>query len=155
MRTILIAQRDVGFATSLAVGLMAGGYRIVACPGPWPPRFHCIRHDAGYCPITEAADLMIYAPEMTGVDDDGTVHNLAVDSANAHPDVPMLLAWPADTEPASVEAILREAPTARRADEDPEALLAQVRALVGAPHTPDYVPRPADGALAPVAQQTP
>lgn len=54
----------------------------------------CIRCDKGYCPLSEGADLTIYDPELVAYDDAGHVHNLAIDSALAHPDVPMLLAWP-------------------------------------------------------------
>jgi hypothetical protein len=36
---------------------------------------------------------MIYDPHLTRLDSEGNCHNLAVESALAHPDVPMLLAW--------------------------------------------------------------
>ena len=60
MYTILIAHRDTVFAEQLSSVLRDGGYRVISCPGPWPPVERCIRCDIGYCPLTEGADLMIY-----------------------------------------------------------------------------------------------
>src|SRR5437763_9354218 len=93
MRTILIAHHDQAFAEQLTAELREGGYRVIDCAGPWPPELRCIRCDKGYCPLTESADLMIYDPDLTGLTDLGLPCNLAVDSARAHPEVPMLLAW--------------------------------------------------------------
>ena len=93
MQTILIAHADTAFAEDLTRELRAGGYSVTDCPGPWPPAQRCIRCDKGYCPLTEAADLMIYDPHLTALDSEGNCHNLAVESALAHPEVPMLLAW--------------------------------------------------------------
>ena len=90
MQTVLIAHRDSAYAEQLATDLRLAGFRVISCGGPWPPRERCIRCDKGYCPLTEGADLMIYDAEMTGIDDYGTRHNLADESALAHPDVPML-----------------------------------------------------------------
>ena len=94
MRTILIAHRDADFAEQLTIGLRAWGYRVIDCPGPLPPALRCIRCDKGYCPLSESADLMIYDPDLFAIDDAGRQHNLALDSALAHPDIPMVLAWP-------------------------------------------------------------
>ena len=96
MRTVLVAHRDVAFAEQLAAELRQAGYRVIDCPGPWPPAERCIRCDKGYCPLTEGADLMIYDPQLTALDALGQRYNLAVDSAKAHPDLPMLLAWGPD-----------------------------------------------------------
>jgi len=96
MRTVLVAHRDVAFAQQLAAELRQAGYRVIDCPGPWPPAERCIRCDKGYCPLTEGADLMIYDPQLTALDALGQRYNLAVDSAKAHPDLPMLLAWGPD-----------------------------------------------------------
>jgi DNA-binding response OmpR family regulator len=64
LHRIVIAHRDVGFAEQLASQLRASGsFTIVTCPGPWPPA-RCIRCDKGYCPLTEAVDLMIYDPRL-------------------------------------------------------------------------------------------
>jgi len=93
MRTVLVAHRDVAFAEQLAAELRQAGYRVIDCPGPWPPAERCIRGDKGYCPLTEGADLMIYDPRLTALDALGQRYTLAVDSAQAQPDVPMLLAW--------------------------------------------------------------
>jgi len=41
---------------------------------------------------------MIYDRSLTGLDEAGHAYNLAADSARAHPDVPMLLAWSPDEE---------------------------------------------------------
>jgi hypothetical protein len=112
MRTVLIAHRDVAFAQQLAAELRQAGYRVIECPGPWPPRERCIRCDKGYCPLTEGADLMIYDPELTALDPHGKRYNLAVDSARAHPEVPLLLAWPPNELPdaGTLRAIRSAAP---------------------------------------------
>ena len=104
---------------------------MVTCPGPWPPQ-RCIRCDKGYCPLTEGADLMIYDPQLTAPDAEGHVHSLAVDSALAHPDVPMLLAWsPKSTvDPGVLRAIRAQAPHVHLAAREPAALFAQIRGLL-------------------------
>src|SRR5438874_10915917 len=125
MRSILIAHRDVGFAEQLATQLRASGYfTIVTCPGPWPPQ-RCIRCDKGYCPLTDGAELMIYDPQLTASDAEGRVHSLAADSALAHPDVPMLLAWSPKSVPdaGTLRAIRAQASHVRQADHDPAGLL--------------------------------
>jgi hypothetical protein len=114
MRSILIAQREASFATAIARSLSSRGYNTIICPGPWPPA-RCIRCDVGYCPLTEAADLMIYDPDLAGRDRGGAVHNLAFESTIAHPDVPLLLARPGD---------------------EPEELIDPVSRLVGRPFAP-------------------
>lgn len=132
MRTILIAHHDQSFAEHLAAELHEGGYRVIDCAGPWPPKFRCIRCDKGYCPLTESADLMIYDPELTGLDELGRPYNLAVDSAHAHPEVPMLLAWP-QTDPPDVgtlRSIKAEVPQVHVAASEPGARLRQIRELI-------------------------
>jgi hypothetical protein len=132
MRTILIAHRDVGFAEHLAAELRAGGYySLITCPGPWPPA-RCVRCDKGYCPLTEAADLMIYDPQLMASDVEGQLHNLAIDSALAHPDVPMLVAWPTTSVPdhGTVREIRAQAPHVRFAAHDTAALVRQVHQLL-------------------------
>src|SRR5690349_12712216 len=89
MRTVLIAQNDAAFAAQLSGELRGFGYRVIDCPGPLPPFARCIRCDKGYCPLSEGADLMIYNPRLTAADESGQTHNLAIESARAHPDVPM------------------------------------------------------------------
>ena len=134
MRTILIAHRDVAFAAQLVAELRHAGYHVIDCPGPWPPAERCIRCDKGYCPLTEAADLMIYDPLMTAVDDLGHRHNLAIDSAKAHPDVPLLLAWPPGEVPdvGTLRAIRREAPNVHVAAHSAAGRLKQVKELMAA-----------------------
>ena len=133
MRTILIAHRDVGYATSLAGTLSSVGYRTIICPGPWPPAMRCIRCDVGYCPLTEETDLMIYDPDLEALDKAGVSYNLAVDSARAHSDVPLVLAWPDGTEPTKVSYVQTEVPTARIAVRETGAFLKQVAELIGTP----------------------
>jgi hypothetical protein len=136
MRTILIAHRDVKFAEHLAAELRASGYRVINCPGPWPPVERCIRCDKGYCPLTEGADLLIYDPQMTALDLEGQRYSLAVDSALAHPDLPMLLAWapPAVPDAGTLRAIRAQAPNVHVAAHEPLALLHQIHnLLVAAP----------------------
>jgi hypothetical protein len=131
MRTILIAQRNIKFSNQSADELRHAGYHVIDCPGPWPPAERCIRCDVGYCPLTEGAELMIYDPLLTALDAQGQRYNLAADSARAHPDIPMLLAWPADEVPdaGTLRAIRVDAPNVHVAA-DPTARLAQIRALL-------------------------
>ena len=132
MDSILIAHRDVGYAEELAAQLRASGYfTIVTCPGPWPPQ-RCIRCDKGFCPLTEGADLMIYDPQLTAPDAEGRVHSLAADSALAHPDVPMLLAWSPKSVPdaGTLCAIRAQAPHVRVAAHERAALLRQVQTFL-------------------------
>ena len=121
MRTILIAHHDQAFAEQLSTELRAGGYRVIDCAGPWPPELRCIRCDEGYCPLTESTDLMIYYPELIALNDLGQPYNLAVDSARAHPEVPMLLAWAPSHVPdaGTLRAIRAEAPQVHAASHDP------------------------------------
>ena len=132
MRTILIAHRDADFAEQLTIGLRAWGYRVIDCPGPLPPALRCIRCDKGYCPLSESADLMIYDPDLFAIDDGGRQHNLALDSALAHPDVPMLLAWSGTTvsEAETLGMIVTAAPWVRVAAREPLALRKQIFALM-------------------------
>jgi hypothetical protein len=143
MRSILIAHRDVGYAEQLATRLRASGYyTIVTCPGPWPPQ-RCVRCDKGYCPLTEGADLMIYDPQLRAPDAEGRVHSLAIDSALAHPDVPMLLAWSPESVPdvGTLRAIRTQAPHVHVAAHESDALLRQIQSLlVEADQTPVQQP---------------
>lgn len=132
MRTILIAHHDPLFAEQLAAELRKEGYRVIDCPGPWPPRSRCIRCDKGYCPLTESAELMIYDPQLTGLDELGRRYNLAVESARAHPEVPLLLAWPRTDPPdvGTLRAIKAEVPHVHVAASEPDARLRQIRELI-------------------------
>ena len=132
MYTILIAHHEVAFAELLAAELRSNGYyAVITCPGPWPPQ-RCVRCDKGYCPLTEGADLMIYDPTLVSLDADGHTHNLAVDSALAHADVPMLLAWSPDSVPdaGTLREIRQYGPRAHVAAHERAALLRQVRSLL-------------------------
>ncbi len=135
MRTILIAQREARFAARLAAVLSAVGYRTIICPGPLPPALRCVRCEVGYCPLTEAADLFIYDPGLVGTTVDGATHRLAVDSSRAHPDVPLLLAWPGDQKPDDLAEVLAANPNAQLASPEPDSLVQQVWQLVGPPST--------------------
>jgi hypothetical protein len=132
MRTILVAHRNADFAEQLSTELRAWGYRVIDCPGPLPPALRCIRCDKGYCPLSEGADLMIYAPDLFAVDDAGRRHNLALDSAQAHPDVPMLLAWSGASVPEAetLRMILAAAPSVHVAARERVALRNQISALM-------------------------
>lgn len=140
MRTIVIAHRNEAFSEHLSVALRAGGYRVINCGGPWPPVERCIRCDKGYCPLTEGADLMMYDPELTALDRQGNRYNLAVDSALAHPEVPMLLAWSPNSVPdaGTLRAVRAQLPGVRIAAHDPAALLRQVHDMLAAP--PQLIP---------------
>ncbi len=132
MRTLLIAHHDQAFAEQLTTELREGGFRVIDCPGPWPPGLRCIRCDRGYCPLTESADLMIYDPDLTALNDLGQPSNLAVESARAHPEVPMLLAWaPTDVPDAgTLRAIKAQAPQVHPAAREPAARLRQINELL-------------------------
>jgi hypothetical protein len=132
MRTILIAHRDEDFAEQLTGELRAWGLRVISCPGPLPPALRCIRCDKGYCPLSEGADLMIYDPDLVALDEAGREHNLALDSALAHPDVPMLLASsPAEApSPDAVRLIVTAAPWVRLAAPAPAPLRRQISMLL-------------------------
>jgi hypothetical protein len=131
MKTILIAHRDADFAERLTTDLRASGFHVIDCSGPQPPKERCIRCDTGYCPLTEAADLMIYDPLLTGFNTDGARDNLAAESAMAHPDVPVLLAWvpPSMPDVGVLRAIRALAPNVHVAAHDSAALLRQIHAL--------------------------
>src|SRR5579859_5365832 len=134
MRTILIAHHDAIYAEQLADELRGWGYHVIDCPGPLPPVARCIRCDKGYCPLTEGADLMIYDPSLTALDEAGRTHTLAIESAVAHPDVPMLLAWSPDAVPdnGTLRAIHDAAPWVHVAAHTPELLRRQVHDLITA-----------------------
>jgi hypothetical protein len=142
MRTILIAHRDVDFAEQLTAELRQAGYRVIECPGPWPPKERCIRCDKGYCPLTEGADLMIYDPQLTALDGQDRRYNLAVDSATAHPEVPMLLAWAPDEVPdaGTLRAIRFEAPNVHVAANTPAKRLEQISQLIAASQPLEVLP---------------
>jgi hypothetical protein len=135
MYTILIAHRDAVFAEQLSSVLRNGGYRVISCPGPWPPVERCIRSEVGYCPLTEGADMMIYDPALTALDAHGERYNLALDSALAHPEIPMLLAWSPAEAPdlGTLRAIRQGAPHVHAAAQRPAALLQQIRGLLAPP----------------------
>jgi hypothetical protein len=128
----LIAHHDAVFAEKMTADLRACGYGVIDCGGPWPPLERCIRCDKGYCPLTEAADLMIYDPYLTGLDQDGKQYNLAVESALAHPDVPMLLAWspPSVPDADTLGAIRAQAPHVHVAAHEPAALVREIERLL-------------------------
>jgi hypothetical protein len=132
MHTILIAHRDVRFVEQLGSVLRNGGYRVIGCPGPWPPEERCIRCDVGYCPLTEGADLMIYDPWLTALNAHGERYNLALSSTLAHPEIPMLLAWSQADMPefGSLCGIHDLAAQVHAAAHEPAALLRQIRGLL-------------------------
>ncbi len=103
MYTVLIGHHDRAYAEGLERELRAEGFRVITCPGPWPPARLCIRHEVGYCPLTEGADALVYDPSLTA---------LAIASGRAHPDLPLVLAWPGADEPTGVAAIQRRLPHA-------------------------------------------
>jgi hypothetical protein len=134
MRTVLIAHHNTAYAEQLADELRGWGYHVIDCPGPLPPVARCIRCDKGYCPLSEGADLMIYDPHLTARDEAGVAHNLAIESATAHPDVPMLLAWSPDALPdnGTLREIRSVAPWVHVAAHTPEALRRQLHDLINA-----------------------
>jgi hypothetical protein len=132
MHTIMIAHHDARYAEHLAAPFRADGhYIVITCPGPWPP-LRCIRCDMGYCPLTEGADVMIYDPRLMTPEAEGQRRSLAVESALAHPGIPMLLAWSPEALPdaGTLREIRASVPWAHVAAHDQAALLRQVNALL-------------------------
>jgi hypothetical protein len=142
MQTVLIAHRDPAYAEQLASDLRQAGFRVIDCGGPWPPLERCIRCDRGYCPLTESADLMIYDARLTALDEYGTRYNLAVDSARAHPEVPLLVDWSPDGQPDPnlVRELKETAPNVHAAVRDRAALLEEVKKLLAAQTSPGRSP---------------
>jgi hypothetical protein len=131
MHTILMAHHDVTFAEGRAELRAGGSCTNLTCPGPWSPQ-RCLRCDTGYCPLIEAADLMIHDPLLVSPELEGAPHNLAVDSALAHPEVPILLAWSPQAPPdaGTLRAIHQQAPPVHVASHDPATIRRQVRDLL-------------------------
>jgi hypothetical protein len=130
MRSVLIAHRDPTLAGSLEADLREAGYRIVTCPGPFPPKLRCIQCDTGECPLTDGADLLIYDPTLVALDAAGVVRNLAVESALAHPNIPMLVTSSNDTESELASSVIAQAPNVTRAATDRTEMLVQVDQLM-------------------------
>lgn len=133
MQTVLIAHSDNRFASALAAALHSAGYHSAICAGAQPPLLSCARLEEGACPLAAEAQVLIYDPDLVGLDHDGRLRRLAVETAYARPGVPLLLAWAGEAEPPSVAVILEQAPEAQRAARERGALVAQIRALVGPP----------------------
>ena len=77
---------------------------------------------------------MIYDPDLTALNDLGQPYNLAEDSARAHPDIPMLLAWGPTHVPdaGTLRAIRANAPQVHAAARGPAARLRQIHDLLAA-----------------------
>src|SRR5712691_7392284 len=128
MKTILIAHRDVAFAAQLESQLCRGGYKVISCVGPGAQVERSIRCNTGYRPLADGVDLMIYDPLLTAVNAHGDRYNVAIDSALAHPDIPMLLAWsPAEVPDfGTLRGIRNLAPHVHAAAHEPARLLRQI-----------------------------
>jgi hypothetical protein len=102
MRTILIAHHDQAFAEQLTTELREGGYHVIDCA------------------------------ELVALNDLGQRYNLAVDSARAHPEVPMLLARAPGHVPdaSTLRAIRAETPRVHAASREPAARLCQIHDLL-------------------------
>ena len=133
-----IDRHDAAFAEQLAKQFRGWGYHVIDCPGPQPPVLRCIRCDKGYCPLSEGADLMVYEPTLNAVDETGQRRNLTVESAAAHPDIPMLLAWSPDTVPdyQTLREIREAVPWVHVAAHTAEGLRRQVHDLLAASTSP-------------------
>ena len=75
---------------------------------------------------------MIYDPQLVALDEAGQTHNLAVDSALAHPEVPMLLAWASHAAPdvGTLNAIHAAAPWVQVASGTPDIFKQQIQDLL-------------------------
>jgi len=130
MRTVVIAHHDPAIAAALEADLRQAGYHINTCPGPFPPKLRCIQCDTGYCPLTDAADVLIYDPTLVALNDDGDYQNLAVESAHAHPDLPTLVTTFTPAEAEAATGVLTQANNAVLAATDRSEILVQVAQLV-------------------------
>jgi len=130
MRTVLIAHRDPAIANALEADFRRVGYHINTCPGPFPPKLRCIQCDTGYCPLTDAADVLVYDPTLVALDDAGAPHNLAVESALAHPDIPMLVTAFTPAEAEAAADVIVQAPNVVIGAQDRAELLIQVNHLM-------------------------
>jgi hypothetical protein len=130
MYSVLIAHRDPILAAGLEADLRQAGYHIVGCPGPFPPKLRCIRCDTGSCSLTDGADLLIYDPTLIATDMNGVLRNLAVESAQAHPTIPMLVPVATAAEAEMAPGVIAQGPQVTRAATDRAELLGQVRQLL-------------------------
>jgi hypothetical protein len=130
MRTVLIAHRDAEIASSLEADFRRVGYHINTCPGPFPPKLRCIRCDTGYCPLTDGADVLIYDPTLVALDADGSSHNLALESALAHPDIPMVVIAITPAEADAAADVMARAPNVVIGAHDRAEMLRQVNQLM-------------------------
>jgi len=130
MRTVLIAHRDPAMAASLEADLRQAGYHINSCPGPFPPKLRCIQCDTGYCPLTDAADVLIYDPTLVALDDHGVSQNLAVESALAHPELPMLVTTFTAAEAVAAAGVIARAKNVVLGARDRAEMVAQVNQLM-------------------------
>ena len=129
MRTVLIAHRDPAIADSLEADLSRAGYHINTCPGPFPPKLCCIQCDTGYCPLTDAADVLIYDPTLVGLGVSGAYQNLALESARAHPDIPMLVTAFTEGEAQAAPGVMARAENVFIAAQDRAEMLVQIDQL--------------------------
>lgn len=129
MRTVVIAHRDPAIAAALEADLREAGYHLNTCPGPFPPKLRCIQCDTGYCPITDAADVLIYDPTLVAFDDKGVSHNLALESALSHPGIPMLVTGFTETEAEAATAVMANTHNVVLAALDRAEMLVQVNRL--------------------------
>jgi hypothetical protein len=139
MRTVVIAHRDPAIAAALEADLREAGYHLNTCPGPFPPKLRCIQYDTGYCPLTDAADVLLYDPTLVALDDNGVSHNLAVESALSHPDIPMLVTGFTETEAEGAADVIAKAQNVVLAAQDRAEMLVQVNRL--ASHTLEMLAR--------------
>jgi hypothetical protein len=130
MRTVLIAHRDPEIAASLEADLRQAGYHVNSCPGPFPPQLRCIQCDTGYCPLTDAADVLIYDPTLVALDANGAAQNLAVESALAHPDLPMLVTTFTPAEAEATRGVIARAKNVALGARDRLEMVVQVNQLV-------------------------
>jgi hypothetical protein len=87
---------------------------------------------AHYCPLTDAADVLIYDPSLVALDASGAAQNLAVESALAHPDLPMLATTFTPAEAEAARSVIARAKNVALGARDRLEMLVQVNQLVGA-----------------------
>jgi hypothetical protein len=56
---VLIVESDATARDRLGDWLEDAGYRVIACPGPSAPDYTCIGYRTQWCPLAEAADIIV------------------------------------------------------------------------------------------------
>jgi CheY-like chemotaxis protein len=71
--TVLLVESDDEARDVMGTWLEAGGFDVLACPGPPGPGFVCIGERTGRCPLVDAVDVVVLNGRLDGCEvADGT-----------------------------------------------------------------------------------